>query len=159
VYCEKNHNLAVQASMVMESVTQTVRNKTKMSLQELCDRLEGEIICCEQNRDMEVSTACGCDLMSDVLAFTKSGAVLLTGLANAQVVRTAEMLDLKAVVFVRRKEPDAATVDMARKLSLVLIRTPLPLYESCGRLYAAGLSGCGEIPGDTATRVRAQRAG
>lgn len=83
-------------------------------------------------------------MMSDVLAFTRPGSVLLTGLTNPQVVRTAEMLDLKGIVFVRDKRPDEKTVEMARSLNLVLILTPYPLYESCGRLYAAGLGGCQE---------------
>ncbi len=141
----------------MEAVTDRKRAAAKLSLNQVCDLLEGEIICSPQAGEEVVSTACGCDLMSDVLSFTKSGSVLLTGLANAQVIRTAEMLDLKAVVFVRRKEPDAAAFDMARKMNLVLIKTPLPLYESCGRLYAAGLSGCGEIPEEDSTRMRADQ--
>ncbi len=141
----------------METVTENKRAAAKLSLKQVCEVIDGEIICCEQAGDQEVSTACGCDLMSDVLSFTKSGSVLLTGLANAQVIRTAEMLDLKAVVFVRRKEPDAAAFEMARKMNLVLIKTPLPLFESCGRLYAAGLSGCGEIPEEDTTRVRTDK--
>ena len=80
--------------------------------------------------------------MSDVLAFTRPGSVLLTGLTNSQVIRTAEMLDLKGVVFVRSKKPDERTVKMAEALQLVIICSPHPLYESCGRLYASGLGGC-----------------
>jgi hypothetical protein len=80
--------------------------------------------------------------MSDVLAFTRPGSVLLTGLTNSQVIRTAEMLDLKAVVFVRSKKPDERTIKMAESLQIVLILSPYPLYESCGILYNAGLSGC-----------------
>jgi hypothetical protein len=112
------------------------------TLRQVCDLLNGEIICGEHLADQSIASACGCDLMSDVLAFTRPGSVLLTGLTNSQVVRTAEMLDLKAIVFVRSKKPDEKTIKMAESLQLVLILSPHPLYESCGRLYTAGLSGC-----------------
>jgi len=108
----------------------------------VCSLLDGKIVCGEARVDETVDSACGCDLMSDVLAFTRPGSVLLTGLVNSQVIRTAEMLDLKAVVFVRDKKPDERTIQMARSLELVVILSPHPLYESCGKLYAAGLSGC-----------------
>lgn len=114
----------------------------KFTLRQVCDLLGGEIICSGHLADQSVASACGCDLMSDVLAFTRPGSVLLTGLTNSQVVRTAEMLDLKAIVFVRSKKPDEKTIKMAESLQLVLILSPHPLYESCGRLYTAGLSGC-----------------
>lgn len=113
-----------------------------LSLNAVCELLSGRVICGEDKAERHVSSACGCDLMSDVLAFTRPGSVLLTGLTNPQVVRTAEMLDLKGIVFVRDKRPDEKTVELARSLNLVLILTPYPLYESCGRLYAAGLGGC-----------------
>jgi hypothetical protein len=113
-----------------------------LTLRRVREILDGEIICGEQFADRTVGSACGCDLMSDVLAFTRPGSVLLTGLTNSQVIRTAEMLDLKGVVFVRSKKPDERTVKMAEALQLVLILSPHPLYESCGRLYMSGLAGC-----------------
>lgn len=113
-----------------------------LTLNDVCERLSGEIICRAELCDQIVTSACGCDLMSDVLAFTRPGSVLLTGLTNSQVIRTAEMLDLKAVVFVRSKKPDERTIKMAESLQIVLILSPYPLYESCGILYNAGLSGC-----------------
>lgn len=115
-----------------------------ITLRHIAAILGGEVLCGAERADEVVSSACGCDLMSDVLAFTRPGSVLLTGLTNPQVVRTAEMLDLKAVVFVRSKRPDPNTIEMARSVGLAVICTPFPLYESCGRLYAAGLSGCTE---------------
>ncbi|MCE5314539.1 MAG: hypothetical protein ABFD49_11440 [Armatimonadota bacterium] len=120
------------------------------TLRRISDMLDGQIICRPDRADDEVFSACGCDLMSDVLAFTRAGSVLLTGLTNPQVVRTAEMLDLKGIVFVRDKRPDEHTMRMAEALGLVLILSPHPLYESCGRLYKAGLAGCREQsqPGD-----------
>lgn len=113
-----------------------------LTLRRICELIDGEIICGDEHADQSVRSACGCDLMSDVLVFTRPGSVLLTGLTNPQVIRTAEMLDLKGVVFVRSKQPDEHTVEMARSLGLVLMLSPYPLYESCGRLYAAGLGGC-----------------
>ncbi|MHB9036666.1 MAG: hypothetical protein ACYC64_08360 [Armatimonadota bacterium] len=115
-----------------------------LTLRRISAILDGDIICREDRADDAVFSACGCDLMSDVLAFTRAGSVLLTGLTNSQVVRTAEMLDLKGIVFVRDKRPDEHTVQMADTLGLVIILSPYPLYESCGRLYKAGLSGCRE---------------
>ena len=113
-----------------------------LTLRRVCELLDGEIICRKELADRRVASACGCDLMSDVLAFTRPGSVLLTGLTNSQVIRTAEMLDLKAIVFVRSKRPDERTIKMAESLQLVIILSPHPLYESCGRLYTAGLGGC-----------------
>lgn len=116
----------------------------EFTLRQISEMLNGSIICGQQRAEETVSSACGCDLMSDVLAFTRSGSVLLTGLTNSQVIRTAEMLDLKGIVFVRDKKPDEHALRMAEALGLVLILSPHPLYESCGRLYNAGLAGCHE---------------
>lgn len=134
---------------MMEVTREQVCANGEMTIREICDLLDGRIVCGEEHADRPVRSACGCDLMSDVLAFTRPGSVLLTGLTNPQVVRTAEMLDLKAVVFVRSKSPDERTVELARSLGLVLVLSPYPLYESCGRLYNAGLSGCQEAPRPT----------
>ncbi|NIM97197.1 MAG: hypothetical protein GTO24_03640, partial [candidate division Zixibacteria bacterium] len=92
----------------------------------------------------DIEMACGCDLMSDVLSFVKPNSLLLTGLTNPQVVRTAEMADLKAICFVRGKKPERETVEMAEAKDIPLLVTPLPMFESCGRLYQAGLPGCSE---------------
>jgi hypothetical protein len=91
--------------------------------------------------DIEIKSACGSDLMSDVLAFVKDQALLLTGLTNPQVIRTAEMMDMKAIIFVRGKMPDNATVQLAQNIGISLFTTDLPLYLACGRLYHAGLRG------------------
>ncbi len=111
------------------------------TLRKICEILEGKIITGEDRADQVVTAACGSDLMSDVLAFAKPASVLLTGLTNPQVVRTAEMLDIKGVIFVRDKTPEEQTVKMAEANGLVLILSPYPLYESCGRLFKAGLNG------------------
>jgi len=87
--------------------------------------------------------ACGADLMSDVLAFTHSGTLLLTGLTNPQVVRTCEMAGIKAIVFVRGKYPPPETIALAESKGIPLLSSRYTMYETCGRLYMAGLASCG----------------
>jgi len=81
--------------------------------------------------------------MSDVLAFTHAGTLLLTGLTNPQVVRTAEMAGIGAIVFVRGKLPPAETIALAQERGIPLLASKYTMYESCGRLYQAGLASCG----------------
>lgn len=90
----------------------------------------------------EVAHACGSDLLSDVLTFTKPRSLLLTGLTNPQVVRTAELLNLSGIVFVRGKEPSAEVLALAEEIGLPLLCTAYPLYETAGLLWEAGLPGC-----------------
>jgi predicted transcriptional regulator len=115
-----------------------------MKLKDVERILGAEIVTGIELREEDVEMACGCDLMSDVLSFVKSEAILLTGLTNPQVVRTAEMADLKAICFVRGKKPDKETIEMAESKDIPLLVTPLPMFESCGRLYREGLPGCSE---------------
>lgn len=116
-----------------------------MTLRQVRDVLEAEVLGGGESLDMEIRMACGADLMSDVLAFTKWRSLLLTGLTNSQVIRTAEVAEIQAICFVRGKRPQADTVDLARDKELPLLCTRLPMYESCGRLYCAGLPGCSEV--------------
>ncbi|MEW6619212.1 MAG: DRTGG domain-containing protein [bacterium] len=116
-----------------------------MKLRELKEILEAEILTDTSGLEIEVKMACGADLMSDVLSFTKARALLLTGLTNSQVIRTAEISDIKAICFVRGKKPPPETIDMAKEKNIPLLVTNLPMYESCGRLYQKGLPGCSEI--------------
>lgn len=90
--------------------------------------------------------ACGADLMSDVLAFTHAGTLLMTGLTNPQVVRTAEMAGIVAIVFVRGKLPPAETIALAKEKGIPLLASKYTMYETCGRLYQAGLPSCGLFP-------------
>ena len=112
-----------------------------MTVLQLKDILSAELLCGGDHLDREVQTACGSDMMSDVLAFVKEQAVLLTGLVNPQVVRTAEMMDMKVIVFVRGKVPSDAKLDLAHKLDIVVLKTELEMFTSCGKLYQAGLRG------------------
>ena len=110
-----------------------------MKLLEVKEILSAEVLTGNENLDTEVLSACGCDLMSDVLAFVKDQALLLTGLVNPQVVRTAEMMDMKAIVFVRGKTPSQDIINLATEANIVMMKTELPLYFSCGLLYTNGL--------------------
>ena len=112
-----------------------------MKISEMQKLLEARVLCCEENIEHEVHSACGCDLMSDVLAFVKDQAVLLTGLVNPQVIRTAEMMDMICVVFVRSKVPTQEMIDLARESGIVLMVSDKRLYEACGLLYTNGLVG------------------
>ena len=84
-------------------------------------------------------------LLLCVMAFTKAGSLLLTGLANLQVIRTAEMVDICAICFVRGKKPEKETIELAEEKGIPLLSTDLPMYEACGRLYENGLLGCSEV--------------
>lgn len=112
-----------------------------MKIKEICDILEGEIICRGDLTDTEVYAACGSDMMSDVLAFVKEQATLLTGLVNPQVVRTAEMMDMHCIIFVRGKRPTLQMIEMAEDRDMVMICSELEMFTACGKLYSAGLRG------------------
>ena len=112
-----------------------------MKLSEIKSILGATVLVGEEHLDREVLSACGSDFMSDVLAYVKNQALLLTGLVNPQVVRTAEMMDMKVIVFVRGKVPGDAILDLARELDIVVLKTELEMFTSCGKLYQAGLRG------------------
>jgi len=112
-----------------------------MKISEMQKLLEARVLCCEENVDNHVYSACGCDLMSDVLAYVKDQAVLLTGLVNPQVIRTAVMMDMVCIVFVRSKIPTEEMLELARESGIVIMVTDKRLYEACGLLYSNGLIG------------------
>jgi hypothetical protein len=87
--------------------------------------------------DVKIRGVCGADLMSDVLASSRPKAVLLTGLTNPQVVRTAQIAEFRAIIFVRG--PQAETIDIATQEKMPLITSPFGMFELCGRLHKAGL--------------------
>lgn len=112
-----------------------------MTLREVKEILDAELLGGAELLDHEVHTACGSDMMSDVLAFVKDQAVLLTGLMNQQVIRTAEMMDMVCVVFVRSKQPDEGILELARQKNIAVMTTTHRMFTSCGLLYQAGLKG------------------
>ncbi len=110
-----------------------------MKIAELAKIIDAEILCCEDHGETEVNSACGSDMMSDVLAYVKNQAVLLTGLVNLQVIRTASMMDMRCIVFVRSKKPTEEMVEAARESGIVVMTTDMRMYEACGVLYNNGL--------------------
>ena len=115
-----------------------------MKISKIAELLDAEVLCGADRLDGEVKSACGSDMMSDVLAFVKDQAVLLTGLLNHQVIRTAMMMDMQCVVFVRGKRPDADVLSLAESCRLCVLATNERMYVACGKLYEAGLKG-GEL--------------
>ena len=115
---------------------------THMKISVIIEKLNAKIICCDDDQLCEdVHSACGSDMMSDVLAYVKDQAVLLTGLVNTQVVRTAQMMDMKCIVFVRGKCPGDDIINMASAFGIVLLATDERMYTACGKLYESGLKG------------------
>ena len=112
-----------------------------MKIKDVVRLLKAEILCGEDHLDTDIHTACGSDMMSDVLAFVKDQPVLLTGLCNPQVIRTAEMMDIMCLVFVRGKRPDEKMIELARERGICLLATPHTMFTACGILYKAGLVG------------------
>lgn len=112
-----------------------------MTVRDAMNALGARVLVGEEYLDREALTACASDMMSDVLAFSKDQAILVTGLCNPQVIRTAEMLDIVCIIFVRGKKPDQAILEMARERGLILLETGHRMFNTCGILYKAGLRG------------------
>ena len=110
-----------------------------MNVKDLIKIINGKLLVKSADLTREVKGGCGADLMSDVLASIQPEAVLLTGLCNPQVVRTAVMADVSAIVLVRGKNPPRETIDLAEQEQIPLITTPFGMFELCGRLVIAGL--------------------
>jgi len=112
-----------------------------MKISTIKELLDADVICCEDGLSRHVYSACGSDMMSDVLAYVKDQAVLMTGLVNSQVIRTAEMMDMRCIVFVRSKLPTDEMIELARESDIVILATSKRMYEACGILYSNGLIG------------------
>lgn len=113
-----------------------------MLVRDLIPLLDAELIYGSDDIDIrEIHSGCGSDMMSDVLTFVKDQPVLLTGLCNPQVIRTAEMMDIMCLVFVRGKRPDEKMIELARERGICLLATPHTMFTACGILYKAGLVG------------------
>ena len=119
------------------------REGWKMRLKDMAELVDARVLCGEELLDEEMGTAFASDLMSDVLAQVKGHPLLITGLCNPQVVRTAEMVDIGCILFVRGKRPDAQTVALAEDGMLCLLATDTTMFEVCGILYAHGCQGTG----------------
>jgi len=118
-----------------------------MKLSDCAELLHAKVIVPAGNMDTDIRVACGSDLMSDVMAFScATNQMMLTGLINPQTIRTAEMMDVRAVIFVRGKTPDDTMIALASEKEITLMSTPFNMFTSCGLLYAAGIRGKGEQP-------------
>ena len=113
-----------------------------MTLAEIKDLLNAEVIVGHNKHDLEIRTAFGADLMSDVLAFARPGCLLITGLTNPMSVRTSYALDIAAILLCRGKRPTEEAVKAARELGIPILTTRYILFETCGRLYENGILGC-----------------
>jgi len=111
-----------------------------MKVEQLLKLTEGTLLTPQVSLNREIKGGCGADLMSDVLVSVHPEAVLLTGLCNVQVVRTAQMADVSAIVFVRGKIPPVETIQLAEEENIPLLSSPYGMFELCGRLYQSGLS-------------------
>ncbi|MDD3845458.1 MAG: DRTGG domain-containing protein [Syntrophorhabdaceae bacterium] len=119
-----------------------------MKLREVKEVLDADVVVGHDQLDMEVEKGACADLMSDLLVYCKTGSLLLTGLANHQVVRTAEVLDAAAIVIVRGKRPFPETIKLAEELRIPILTTKYILFETVGRLYVRGMVGCIEKAGE-----------
>lgn len=108
-------------------------------IKEMAQVIDAKIIYDPSNGALDILSCCGADLMSDVMAFVKENVMLLTGLVNPQVIRTAEMMEIKAITFVRGKEPTQAVIDLAQEMGIAVLSTQHPMYTTCGLLYTAGI--------------------
>ena len=112
-----------------------------MKVSEIKDLLDAEVVSGDDLLDTDVFSACASDMMSDVLAFVKDQGLLLTGLVNSQVIRTAEMMDMRAVMLVRGKKATEDMKKLAELSSIVLMESSMRMYDACGKLHEAGLRG------------------
>ena len=117
-----------------------------MTISEATKILDAHFFWGQEKADTVVSSACGSDLMSDVMAFVKDQVLLLTGLVNPQVIRTAELMDICCVIFVRGKAPSKEMIELAQQSEIVLAGTKLPMFLACGKLYEGGLKTGGTRP-------------
>jgi len=123
-----------------------------LKLRDVKEILDAEVLVGDERLDMEVKTAFGADLMSDVLAFAKAGSLLLTGLTNDQVIRTADILDIAAIIMVRGKKPTVEAINLANELKIPILATKYILFETAGRLYTKGIVSCLEKVENTSGR-------
>ena len=109
-----------------------------MTLKEIKDLVQGEIICGEDNLDQQIECVFASDLMSDVLTL-KDTPVLVTGLCNVQTIRTCDMANLEVVIFVRNKKPTEDMVELAEDNDMVLICSTYSMFKTCGLLWDLGM--------------------
>ena len=118
-----------------------------MKISDICTLLSANLICGNMDDCKPIEKGYSSDLMSDVIAFVKERVAVLTGLTNPQVLRTADLMDIRLIIFVRGKKPSAEMIQMAREQGIVLMKTHNTMFTACGELYQAGIKGdsyCGD---------------
>ncbi|MBI5408953.1 MAG: hypothetical protein HZA14_06275 [Nitrospirae bacterium] len=113
-----------------------------MTLKEIAEILNAALITDSEYPDINIQNACSADMMSAVLYYHTPNSLLITGLTQPHVIRTAEIAGIKTIVFVLNKKPDDSTIELARQKNIPLLSTPCCMYTASGRLYQAGLPGC-----------------
>ncbi len=125
-----------------------------MVISDIGSMLRCEVFSGAEHLARPVTFGCASDLMSDVLAFSAAGALLLTGLVNVQTVQTAHIAEINAIIFVRGKKPDRSVIDSAQAKGIPLLGTPYSMFEACGILYRAGVPStmkCGQTAASSRT--------
>jgi hypothetical protein len=112
-----------------------------MTFDEIKALLDCHCILQHDSSPIDVQQAYATDLMSDILVSPKPGALLVTGLANNQAVRTSKVAGISAIVFVRNKKPSPETVRLSQEYNIPLLSTKLSMFEACGLLFSNGIKG------------------
>lgn len=116
-----------------------------MTLNEILEAAEAELLV-EPAYNLDVEFAGASDLMSDILVFTRPNMLIITGLTNPQAIRTADMAEAPAVLFVRGKYPPKETLKLAEEMGIGVMLSPYTMFEAVGLLFRAGLKGIGKLP-------------
>ena len=119
---------------------------TSLGIDEIVKILGADIILDKGWLRGKISTVYGSDLMSDILSYSKPNSLLLTNLINPQTIRTAEMVEIAVVCFIHGKHPHKETLELAQQNEMPLLKTGLSMFEACGKLYAAGMMDCKDLP-------------
>ncbi|MBN1789532.1 MAG: hypothetical protein JW830_03475 [Bacteroidales bacterium] len=110
-----------------------------MKIAEIVSIANGKVICGEEQLNTDLTHAFSSDLLSDVLTINRTGILLITGVANLQTIRTAEMAEVSCILLVRNKRANQEMIDLARDNSLVIIESPISMFSASGRLYQHGI--------------------
>ncbi len=112
-----------------------------MKLGEIKDVLQCQVLSDEDDLSTEVETVVASDGMSEILAFARPGALMITGLTNIQSVRTADIANVRAIVYIRGKRPNETAINLARESNIPVLATGLGMFDVCGILRELGLKG------------------
>ena len=110
-----------------------------MQISEICNLLSAQIICGKEHLSANIERGYSSDLMSDVLTLDTDHLLLITGMCNLQTIRTAEMADIRFIVFARNKKANDDMLALARENNLCIMESPFTLFKASGILYQAGL--------------------